>query len=80
LFVKDSGIGISKEYFDTVFERFRKLNVDGNKVYRGTGLGLSITKKLVELLGGQIWIDSEPGVGTAFYFTLDGLMFRDVKA
>ncbi|MBV5311767.1 MAG: hypothetical protein JZU47_00640 [Prolixibacteraceae bacterium] len=80
LFVKDSGIGISKEYFDTVFERFRKLNVGGNKVYRGTGLGLSITKKLVELLGGQIWIDSEPGVGTAFYFTLDGLKFRDVKA
>lgn len=80
LFVKDSGIGISKEYFDTVFERFRKLNVDGNKVYRGTGLGLSITKKLVELLGGQIWIESEPQMGTAFYFTLDGLKFTEVKA
>jgi signal transduction histidine kinase len=78
LYVKDSGIGIHEEFHKVIFDRFRKLNVDENKLYRGTGLGLAITKKLVELLGGQIWISSEPGKGTTFYFTLEGLELRDV--
>ncbi|HZL09955.1 MAG TPA: ATP-binding protein [Prolixibacteraceae bacterium] len=77
LYVRDSGIGISEEYHELVFERFRKLNNEGNKFYRGTGLGLSITKKLVELLGGKIWIESEPGKGTVFFYTLEGLELKD---
>lgn len=79
-YVKDSGIGIEKEYHQAIFQRFRKLN-EGNekKLYRGTGLGLAITQKLVELLGGKIWLDSEPGVGSVFYFTLEGTEVRANK-
>lgn len=77
LFVRDTGIGIKEEHQNIIFDRFRKLNTEGNKVYRGTGLGLSITKKLVELLGGQISIHSTPGEGTVFFFTVDGLDLKD---
>lgn len=78
LYVKDSGIGISKEYHEAIFHRFRKLNENQERIYRGTGLGLAITQKLVELLGGRIWLESEPGKGTVFYFTLQDLELRDV--
>lgn len=81
LYVKDTGIGIDKDYHQVIFHRFRKLN--GNfdkKIYRGTGLGLAITEKLVELLGGRIWIESEPGKGSAFYFTLQELKLNDINA
>jgi signal transduction histidine kinase len=80
LFVRDSGIGIKEEHQQVIFDRFRKLNVDGAKVYRGTGLGLSITKKLVELLGGNIWIESEPGIGTVFFFNLQHMDLRESEA
>jgi len=76
LFVCDSGIGIKVEHQQIIFDRFMKLNVDGTKVYRGTGLGLAITKKLVELLGGIIWLESEPGKGTVFFFTFQSLELR----
>ena len=79
-FVRDTGIGIKQEFQEVIFDRFRKLNNDGNRVYRGTGLGLSITKKLVELLGGHISVNSEPEKGTSFFFTLDGLELREIKA
>ncbi|MDD2306616.1 MAG: ATP-binding protein [Prolixibacteraceae bacterium] len=80
LFVKDTGIGISKEYHKAVFHRFRKLNENSGKVFRGTGLGLAITQKLVELLGGKIWLESELGKGSTFYFTLDGLTMNDISS
>ena len=80
LYVKDTGIGISKEYHKAVFHRFRKLNENSGKVFRGTGLGLAITQKLVELLGGKIWLESEPGKGSTFYFTLDGLTLNDISS
>jgi signal transduction histidine kinase len=81
LYVKDTGIGIDKDYHQIIFHRFRKLNENfDKKIYRGTGLGLAITEKLVELLGGKIWIESEPGKGSAFYFTLQGLKLNDVNA
>jgi len=79
LYVKDSGIGISKEFHTAIFHRFRKLNENSGRVYRGTGLGLAITQKLVELLGGKIWIESEPGKGSTFYFTLQDCMLKSIS-
>ncbi len=78
LFVRDTGIGISEEFHEVIFHRFRKLNENSGKLFRGTGLGLAITQRLVELLGGKIWLESEPGKGTSFYFTLEGLLMNDI--
>ena len=69
-FVKDTGIGIPSDKKDQVFERFRQVDDSSNRAYEGTGLGLTITKSLVELLGGEMWIDSTEGEGSVFYFTL----------
>ncbi len=69
-FVKDSGIGIAKEFHDTIFERFRQADLTISQYYGGTGLGLAISKAFVELLGGKIWLDSEPGRGSTFYFSI----------
>ncbi|MBW8324100.1 MAG: hypothetical protein K0M50_04985 [Prolixibacteraceae bacterium] len=77
LYVKDTGIGIKKEHHTEIFRRFRKLNENALKIYRGTGLGLAITQKLVELLGGKIWIVSEPGQGATFCFTLENCVLKD---
>ncbi len=66
--VKDTGLGIPPDEKEKVFERFyRGSNVNKNSI-SGTGLGLSIAKELIELLKGRIWIESEPGKGTSFYF------------
>lgn len=80
LYVKDTGIGIEKEHHQAIFHRFRKLNENHNRLYRGTGLGLAITQKLVELLGGKIWIESELAKGSTFYFTLHNLMLEEIPA
>jgi len=69
-FVKDTGIGISKENQQKIFERFRQADVSIGQKYGGTGLGLAISKAYVELLGGKIWVESEPNKGTTFYFTI----------
>lgn len=70
-YVKDTGIGISQDKHEMVFERFRRGDENiANLHFDGTGLGLTISKNLVELMGGKIWIDSEVGKGTSFYFTL----------
>jgi signal transduction histidine kinase/DNA-binding response OmpR family regulator len=69
-YVSDTGIGIPKNEFENIFERFRKVDRIKNKLYEGTGLGLSISKALVQLLGGVIWLESEPEVGTSFYFSI----------
>ncbi len=69
-FVKDTGIGIPKDKFDYIFQRFSQIEYTVKDVFRGTGLGLSITKNLVELLGGHIWVESELGKGSTFYFTI----------
>jgi signal transduction histidine kinase len=71
IYVKDTGIGLDKEAKNYIFERFRKVeNNSADKLYRGAGLGLAISKRLVELLGGRIWVESEPGKGSTFYFSL----------
>jgi signal transduction histidine kinase len=69
-FVKDSGIGISKNKIKEIFERFNQASEQTEKLYGGTGLGLAISKSFVELLGGQIWVDSEPDIGSTFHFTI----------
>jgi signal transduction histidine kinase/ligand-binding sensor domain-containing protein/CheY-like chemotaxis protein len=69
-FVKDTGIGISKEDFDSIFDRFTKGQTDNSKLYRGAGLGLAISKSIAEMLGGQIWVKSQKGEGSTFYFAL----------
>ena len=69
-FVKDTGIGIPASYHDKIFDRFRQVEDEKNRKYGGNGLGLAITKNLVGLMGGKIWVVSESGVGSVFYFTL----------
>ena len=69
-YVKDTGIGIRKDKIDIIFDRFRQVSEGSNRNYEGVGLGLSITKAYVEMLGGRIWVESEEGLGSCFYFTL----------
>jgi PAS domain S-box-containing protein len=68
--VSDTGIGISPENHNRIFDRFYQVQSDETRLYEGTGLGLSISKAYVELLGGRIWVTSEPGKGTSFFFTI----------
>lgn len=68
--VKDTGIGIHADYQQLIFERFLKINSDKQRLHRGTGIGLFLSKQLVELLGGKIWVESEIGKGSSFYFTI----------
>jgi len=69
-FVKDTGIGISKNKLKVIFERFGQDERGFDRNISGAGLGLAISKNLVKLLGGQIWVESEIGEGTTFYFTI----------
>jgi len=69
-FVKDTGVGISKEQKKLIFERFRQGSESLSRNYEGAGLGLSISKAYVELLGGNIWVESITGKGSTFYFTI----------
>ncbi|MFO7888963.1 MAG: ATP-binding protein, partial [bacterium] len=68
-YVKDSGVGIPKEQQKHIFERFRQVDDSITRNYEGTGLGLTISKNLVELLGGEMWLQSKEGEGSVFYFT-----------
>jgi signal transduction histidine kinase len=68
--VEDSGIGIRQEDISTVFEAFRQVDSSSARRAQGTGLGLPISRRLVELQGGHMWVESEYGVGSTFYFTL----------
>ncbi len=68
--VKDSGIGISPEYHQSIFERFRQIDDSKTRKYGGNGLGLAISKNMIELLGGTIWVKSEPGKYSEFFFSV----------
>lgn len=68
--IEDTGIGISRNSQNKVFERFSKLNTDSERFYDGVGLGLTICKGNTDLLKGRIWIESETGKGSKFFFTI----------
>jgi PAS domain S-box-containing protein len=78
-YVRDTGIGIKKEDHDIIFKRFTKVNSNNNNFHYGSGLGLSICKAYVELLGGEIWLDSVPNVGTTFYFNISLMLEKENK-
>jgi signal transduction histidine kinase/CheY-like chemotaxis protein len=89
--IRDNGIGISKENQEHIFSPFRQASKDTSSNYGGTGLGLSISKKLVELLGGELKLESSEGKGSKFYFeipcdtvpytpeTIDNSRFKDIS-
>ncbi|MFI5323370.1 MAG: PAS domain S-box protein [Thermodesulfobacteriota bacterium] len=68
--VADTGIGIPEEDRERIFEKFSQVDNSTTRIYGGAGLGLSISKSLVEMMGGKIWLESEIGKGSTFYFTL----------
>jgi len=75
--VKDTGIGIAPENHELIFERFRQADNSIHQKFGGTGLGLSICKGFVEMLGGKIWMASDVGCGSAFFFTIPYVLAKD---
>jgi len=71
--VRDTGIGIKPEDQPRLFEEFRQIDGSTSRGYEGAGLGLALSKRLVELQGGQIWMESTPGRGSAFRFLIPRL-------
>jgi CheY-like chemotaxis protein len=69
-YVKDTGIGIPPDRQDAIFERFVQADIEDKMAMQGAGLGLTITKNYVGMLGGKIWVESQEGIGSVFYFTL----------
>ena len=75
--VRDTGVGIPLEAQAQIFQRFYQVDSSVRRAYGGTGLGLSICKSLAELMGGRIWLESVPGAGSAFHFTLPFVLTDD---
>ncbi|SMX23049.1 ATP-binding protein [Boseongicola aestuarii] len=78
--VEDTGIGIPEEKLDSVFKEFQQVENDQDRAHDGTGLGLAITKRLVEAMGGEVWLDSREGVGSGFGFRLPLTSTVDIEA
>jgi CheY-like chemotaxis protein len=81
-FVKDTGKGIANDKLDVIFEPFIQENISNTRGHEGNGLGLSLAKGMVELLGGKIWVESQKGVGSTFFFEIPfkiGEVRQDIK-
>ncbi|MFA5971589.1 MAG: ATP-binding protein [Lentimicrobiaceae bacterium] len=79
-YVKDTGIGIPADRQKAIFERFIQSDIEDKKAQQGAGLGLTITKSYIEMLGGTIWVDSEEGKGSTFYFTIPYIAEQEEKS
>jgi signal transduction histidine kinase/CheY-like chemotaxis protein len=75
--VIDSGIGVTKEQQDKLFNSFVQAESNTSRKFGGTGLGLAISKRIIEMMGGKIWVESEPGKGAGFYFTIQVEMISE---
>ncbi|MGJ5673410.1 MAG: response regulator [Nostochopsis sp.] len=76
--VRDTGRGIPSDKLESIFERFQQVDSSDSRNHEGTGLGLAICKSIVQQHGGQIWVDSQLGEGSSFYFTLPVLQLSQI--
>lgn len=79
-YVKDTGIGIPENRQEAIFDRFTQSITDDTRAIQGNGLGLSIAKSYVEMLGGELWVESKEGEGSTFYFTISDHPMEKVKS
>ena len=75
--VEDTGIGIAKDHQARIFDEFQQVEDQASRQFEGTGLGLAITRRLIELMGGHVWVESEPGEGACFGFSVTLPMAED---